>query len=907
MTLQLDKFRSINTRLKLLSVVSGILLLIAAAGLFVTLSNVQQKIDLLVVEHFDEVLKNSQNRADFGLVFARLSVFRASFYDNPELIETEGRALKTLIEQLAGRITDSEQKQLLYRLRDDFAIFLNRAAWINASNKLRQWQEEDLSELLMFHSELQMSEKYRVDIDTRAEAFWETFAHLRALRLGFDKMSRLLKVENHSRLLSGSEEIARPAIVEVEQLSTVVRQLIADTPAVELIKRDLLTRLDYLIYLLEQYQLTMRRLGEQNSSLNQLTSQIMAAMLILDQRNSATVAGVREKIDVALYTVFAGVLGMLIFLSGVLLYSHRRLFQHDVVKPLELVGRRLQTFQQGDHSTPMQLERSDEWKSIESVFNDMLFSLEQSIASLRESEQRYREIFTNATEGIFRSSLDGRFLAMNPAAVLLLGHASEAEAIAYYSDVATQLYADPLTRPRLLENLHRSGRNINYEVQIVRADGSLFWAEINNHIVYDADGNVLYIEGTIQDVSERKAAEERLQQLKNFLQRVIDSMPSVLIAVDPVEKVVLWNRRAEQECCLGSDQALGMALKDALTLVKYEVVASNLSEAMTTRKPVRLEKVEGCTIGQGATKRHYDIIIYPLPAREDGGAVIHIDDVTERVALGQMLIQKDKMESIAGLAAGFAHELNNPLAVILQSAQVLQRRLSPEFGKNCETAEELGTSMTVIAAYLEQKKCTNMIASIAAAGHRAAKIVENIQTFSRPSGSDFSRYALSDLIERTLDLAVSDYDMRRQLKFQRITIVRDYHTVPEVVCDAGQVQQVLLILLKNAAQALVNVDTDPWITLRLEAKGGYVCLEVRDNGTGMSSEVCRRVFDPFYSTQVVGQGVGLGLSIAYHIITQNHRGFMSVSSESGGGSCFEVYLPTLNNMKFASGNFGDQQ
>jgi signal transduction histidine kinase len=123
--------------------------------------------------------------------------------------------------------------------------------------------------------------------------------------------------------------------------------------------------------------------------------------------------------------------------------------------------------------------------------------------------------------------------------------------------------------------------------------------------------------------------------------------------------------------------------------------------------------------------------------------------------------------------------------------------------------------------------------------------------------------------------------------------VREFQPVPEVVCDSAQIQQVFLILLKNAAQALVTVQNDPQISLRIEGKGEYVCLAFRDNGTGMSPDICRRVFDPFYSTQEVGQGVGLGLSIAYHIITQNHRGFMSVSSEVGTGTSFEVYLPVL--------------
>lgn len=891
---RLKKYQSINTRLKLLSVFSALLLLLAAASLFVFLSRVQNDIDLLVGQRFDEVLVNSQNRADFGLIHARLSAFRASFFDNERLVKTEGRTLETLIDQLAHRVTDGEQKDLLYRLRDEFTVFLNRAVWINASNGLRRWQEEDLSELLMFHSELQMSEEYRTNVEKRDGEFWEAFAGLRILRLGFDKMSRLLAVENRLQLLSGSSEMALPVILEAEQLSVVARQMVAETPAVALIKRDLLTRLDYMIYLLQQYQLAMFRLGEQNHTLDQLTERILTAMLILDQRNSATVAEAREEIGVALYAAFAGGLGIFILLAGVLLFGHRQLFRRHVAVPMETVGRRLQSFQQGDHSTPMQLGRSDEWGRIESVFNDMLFSLEQSIASLRDSEQRYREIFNNATEGIFRATLDNQFLALNPAAVAMLGHASEEEALEYYHDFSSQIYCCQEDRQRLRFELFEQGSNVNAEVQAKRKDGKIFWATLNSHLMFGKTGEPLYIEGTFKDISIRKAAEERLIELKNYLQTIIDSMPSVLIGIDSDLNITLWNRRAEQECQLTAEQTGGLALQKALCLVDYDLCLPVIRKALVDQKSTRLAKMEGLFAAPGDQKRYFDLLVFPLPQEVDAGAVIHLDDVTERVGLEEMLIQKEKMESIAGLAAGFAHELNNPLAVILQSVQVMERRLATDLDKNCATAEELGTTMPVISAYLQRKKCDTMLRSIAEAGIRAAKLVENIQTFSRRTGSDFTRHSLEELIERTLELAVSDYDMRRHLNYQRIKIVRDFAPVAQVVCDAGQIQQVLLILLKNAAQALCPEVDNPEILLRTRALDGVASLQVQDNGVGMSVDVCRRVFDPFYSTQEVGHGTGLGLSIAYTIVTQNHRGRMTVTSEPGRGSCFEMCLPTIS-------------
>ncbi len=885
------KFTSINSRLRILSIFSLLIFLLTTVVVTLLLTRLQDNVDQLIGNRFEQALDNSQNRSDFGVLAARLGVFRTTFYGNENLVATEGRALETFIEQLAGQVRDDKQRNLLYQLQEEYHKFLSRAFWINYTFLQRRWQEEGLDDLLMFNSEGLMR---KIKAGSADDQVMKTFVELRQLRVGFQQLLTMFLSFDRTY-----EQIFLPLdqhaiLAQLEPIKAIAGKFATRAFPENLFGRELLGRVDHMAYLLHQHQREIALLSKQGQRLDMLTEQITAAMHDLDQQASGAVRTARQEISNTLRQVFAGALAVCFVLIGAVLVSHRWLFIRHVQKPMGQVGERLQAFQGGDLSTPMQLERSDEWAQIESVFNDMLGSLEKSFDSLRDSESRYREIFTNATEGIYRASLDGRFLALNPAAVAMLGHTSEEQAIAYYVDLENQLYVNPQDRQRLLSQLYDYGVSKNFEVPAKRKDGKFFWMALNNHLVYSDNGDPLFVEGTMQDISLRKTTEESLNQLKSFLQRIIDSMPSILIAVDAELKVVVWNRRAEQECRLRSSHAKGIALREALQLIKYETIQAELQTAMVSQKPVRLQKIEGHEPGRGGAQRHYNILIYPLPEANEGGAVIHIDDVTEQVALEQILIQKEKIESIAGLAAGFAHELNNPLAVILQTVQVLQRRLSPEFSKNTETAKELGTSMTAISAYLQEKKCGTMIGSIAEAGARAAKIVENIQTFSRSSGSDFSRYALDDLVERTLDLAVSDYDMRRQLKFQRITIVRDYHSIPEVVCDAGQIQQVVLILLKNAAQALVNVDSDPQITLRLEARGGYVCLEVRDNGEGMSSEVCRRVFDPFYSTQEVGRGVGLGLSIAYHIITQNHRGFMSVSSESGGGSSFEVYLPTLN-------------
>jgi len=359
--------------------------------------------------------------------------------------------------------------------------------------------------------------------------------------------------------------------------------------------------------------------------------------------------------------------------------------------------------------------------------------------------------------------------------------------------------------------------------------------------------------------------------------------------------VTLWNRRATEESNTPAENAIGLPFSGACQLFEQAVYLPKLVDTLRNRKPSRLLRVESVKKTADGNSRYFDILIYPLSTTEASGAVIHMDDVTNRIQLEEMMVRSEKMQSIGGLAAGLAHEINNPLAVILQNVQVLSRRLSPSLDKNQRTAQELGTTVETIAEYVKLRGCEKMIHSISDAGQRAAKIVENMQSFSRRGSSNFIPCSLTDLVERTIELAGSDHDMRKNFDFKKIRIIRKYSVVPNVCCEASQIQQVILSLLKNAAQALSAGTEDPQITIRLlSPEEGCVRLQVEDNGPGMSDDVVSRIFDPFYTTREVGQGTGLGLSVAYFIVTQNHRGSLRVQSEAGHGSQFDLLLPVMH-------------
>ncbi|MFK5925932.1 MAG: PAS domain S-box protein, partial [Desulfuromusa sp.] len=502
-------------------------------------------------------------------------------------------------------------------------------------------------------------------------------------------------------------------------------------------------------------------------------------------------------------------------------------------------------------------------------------------------------------DGIFQADVSGCLFNVNPALAEMFGYnsADESELLAEIADLNIQrdIYLLEEDRDRWLNLIRQDGEVRDFEVQMLRKNGDIFWAAVNGHMVRDSAGHISCIEGTVRDISSQRSSQEALQQLQDYLQNIIDSMPSVLIGVNNNMEVTLWNKRAEQESILTAEKANGLSMTKVCRLFDSTAYMPKLAETLQTRKPTRLLKVQSLKKAKDGGSRFFDILIYPLSLAEASGAVIHMDDVTERLRLEEMMVRSEKMQSIGGLAAGLAHEINNPLAVILQNVQVLTRRLSPDLDKNRETAQSLGTTIEMIGEYTRLRGCEKMLHSISDAGQRAAKIVENMQSFSRGGVSNFIPCPLSDLLEKMVELAGSDYDMRHQFDFKKIRIVRDYQPAPNVCCDASQIQQVFLSLLKNAAQALSFDRDESQIILRISPYGkNHISMQIEDNGPGMETSVAARIFDPFYTTRQVGQGTGLGLSIAYFIVTHNHNGRLSVTSEPGQGSCFEMILPLTN-------------
>ena len=407
--------------------------------------------------------------------------------------------------------------------------------------------------------------------------------------------------------------------------------------------------------------------------------------------------------------------------------------------------------------------------------------------------------------------------------------------------------------------------------------------------------SILIKENLMKYNVELLVSREALKKAQRYIVNIIDSMPSVLIGVDINNKVTQWNKEAEHLTGISSKEAVGQTLDIVIPRLSSEM--KQVHQAIVNR----VKKTNSKKIYQKDGVTHFeDITVYPLIANGAEGAVIRIDDVTDKVRMDELMIQSEKMLSIGGLAAGMAHEINNPLAGMTQAASVMSNRLTDiEMPANMKAAEEIGIGMDDIKTFMEKRDILNMITIIKESGSRVAGIVTNMLNFARKSESAVSSHNMPELFYKTIELASTDYNLKKQYDFKTIKISKEYEdNLPTVLCEGAEIQQVLLNILRNGAQAMQeaigeNGEKHPEFILRLsqEKKTNMLRIEIEDNGPGMDAATQKRIFEPFFTTKPTGVGTGLGLSVSYFIISEKHGGTMNVISKPGKGANFIICLP----------------
>jgi PAS domain S-box-containing protein len=508
--------------------------------------------------------------------------------------------------------------------------------------------------------------------------------------------------------------------------------------------------------------------------------------------------------------------------------------------------------------------------------------------ALQESEARYRSVIENIQDTFYRTDAGGALIMLSPSGACLLGYDDPEELLGTSME---KLWKSAEAFQAYVQILSEQGAVRGLEATLLRKDGSEVLVEATSNIYSDDSGFMLGLEGILRDITERKKTEELLRQSENKFSRLFRHSPDAILLADidtgivseVNETFVTMMGFARDEIIGKTTDSVSFYVDPALRGQLYAILRR---DGLLTNQELMVRTRDGRTLVCA-------LLSHVMQIGEQRVAMSVFRDITELKKMQEMMIQAEKMLSVGGIAAGIAHEINNPLGIIMQSAQLLELRTLTSFPKNIAAAEKIGLDLRLLECYMNERNIPTCVRDIREAAKRAADIIRHMLDFSRRSDSDRKFCFVNEIIDRAITMAGSDYDLRKSFDFKRIQVIRDFtDPMPGIQCCETEIEQVVLNLLRNAAQAMGDVsDVDPVITVRTRVIGENIVIEVEDNGPGIPSDTARRIFEPFFTTKPPGQGTGLGLSVSYYIVTQTHGGNIHVRSVPGRGACFYVEIP----------------
>lgn len=487
--------------------------------------------------------------------------------------------------------------------------------------------------------------------------------------------------------------------------------------------------------------------------------------------------------------------------------------------------------------------------------------------SLQESYVRYRLLAENMQDVIWTMDLHGHFTYVSPSVFKLRGYTAEEvmqQSIqeAFTPDSAVRVLGGIQI---LLSQDESQDIHTNWEVQQPRKDGSIVWTEVSVDIIRDKQGVANAVLGVSRDITERKIAEEKIAEQAHLLDIALDP----IILRDTNDTIIFWNKAAENLYGWTFEEAKSLKVNQFIAEVdqpKYERGVKEFLEKGECKIELRQIAKNGrkvITLSQWSLVRNQEGKPY---------ARLMIDrDITEQRNFETQLRQSQRMESLGRLAGGVAHDLNNALAPILMSVQILNMKITdPNLKK--------------------------LIASLEVSTRRGSDLVKQVSTFAHGTEKDFAPLQLRYIVSEIESIINGTFPKNIQL---RVGVSKD---LALVLGDATQLQQMLMNLCLNARDAMpdggrLTVTAEDMYMDESFARmilgahpGHYVVLTVADTGTGIPTEIQEKVFEPFFTTKEKGRGSGLGLSMVYTIV-KSHNSFIKLYSEIGKGTEIKIFLP----------------
>lgn len=472
------------------------------------------------------------------------------------------------------------------------------------------------------------------------------------------------------------------------------------------------------------------------------------------------------------------------------------------------------------------------------------------LEALQNSEERYRTLFERVPVGLYRTTPRGKILDANPALIEMLRYPDRETILAVN---AYQIYVDPNERDRLVTLLEKKNLINNYPLRLRCYDGSEIWVEDTLRAVRNAEGDIVYYDGSLKDISDRKKAEE----MRFLLASIVESSEDAIIGENLEGHVLSWNAGAQRIFGYPAEEVIQ---RPFLSLVAPEH-ATELNKILTKVKRGE-EAIHIETVGVRKDGRRIDLSMAVSPIKDFAGRLIGISciarDITQRKNMERYMLQAERLAAMGSISATLAHEVKNPLQAIRSNLElVLKFPLEWDEKEDC------------------LEVCQHEV-------ERLMSITQRILSFSRPERRVIQQFSFSEVWKGALEL------MKRPLEVAAITVVNEVpDDLPPISGISDQVSQVLVNLLLNAIESMPEGGV---IKGTAQVEAAQLAFTMINSGPSIPVEYLDHIFDPFFTTKT--EGSGLGLFICHNIIRE-HGGTIDVANLSEGGVAFTIRLPFL--------------